>query len=201
MFIVHIMQEDYCVSKWSGGTTTQIAIFPTDAAYADRDFLWRISSASVDLDESDFTSLPDYDRVISTLRGDMTLTHNSGEQITLKPYQVHAFDGGAKTHSIGKCTDFNLMLRKGKCTGELEAIHITGDSKTIKVSLCLKDIKEHSSSAFLLYCAKGMGRVSCGEHEAELFAGETLYITEPDFNETEVYSEEASDFMAARIAF
>ena len=44
------------------------------AVYADRDFLWRLSSATVELDESDFTPLPAYDRVISTLRGDMVLS-------------------------------------------------------------------------------------------------------------------------------
>ena len=31
---------------------------PQGALYADRDFLWRLSSATVDLDESDFTPSP-----------------------------------------------------------------------------------------------------------------------------------------------
>ena len=38
---------DYIVSVWSGGTTTQIAIAPEGARYAERDFLWRVSSATV----------------------------------------------------------------------------------------------------------------------------------------------------------
>ena len=113
--ITHLTQADYQISQWSGGTTTQIAIAPQGALYADRDFLWRLSSATVDLDESDFTPLPDYHRLIAPLRGEMELTHDGGPLISLAPYQVHAFDGGADTHSRGRCVDFNLMLRKDRC--------------------------------------------------------------------------------------
>ena len=81
MALFHMTPDNYIVSQWSGGTTTQVAIAPEGAVYADRDFLWRISSASVDLDESDFTALPDYHRWISTLKGGMTLSHEGGEKI------------------------------------------------------------------------------------------------------------------------
>ena len=106
--LIHLTKNDYVVSQWSGGTTTQLAIAPSGAQYGDRTFLWRLSSATVDLEESDFTPLPDYDRLIAPLRGEMTLTHNGGAPITLRPYQVHAFDGGADTHSAG------LLLRRGR---------------------------------------------------------------------------------------
>ena len=42
-----ITQEQYVTTLWSGGTTTQLAIAPEGAVYADRDFLWRLSSAKV----------------------------------------------------------------------------------------------------------------------------------------------------------
>lgn len=111
--------EDYVCSVWSGGTTTQLLIAPEGAHYAARDFLWRVSSATVELDESDFTPLPEYERLIATLRGGITLTHNGGTPICLQPYEVHAFSGGDRTHSTGRCTDFNLMLlyaADGACT-------------------------------------------------------------------------------------
>ena len=73
MTLTHLTPADYVTTQWSGGATTQLAIAPKGAVYADRDFLWRLSSATVELDESDFTPLPAYDRVISTLRGDMVL--------------------------------------------------------------------------------------------------------------------------------
>lgn len=121
---------DYVVSAWSGGTTTQLAIHPPEAKYADRDFLWRISSATVELEESDFTALPDYDRLIATLQGDIVLTHNGGEALTLHPFEVHAFSGADATHSVGRCTDFNLMLRRGRATGTMEALHLAGAAQT-----------------------------------------------------------------------
>ena len=63
--------EDYVKTTWAGGVTTQLAISPAGADYGARDFLWRVSSATVSLDESDFTALPGYRRFISTLQGDM----------------------------------------------------------------------------------------------------------------------------------
>ena len=45
--------------------------------YVDRDFLWRLSSATVEDAESDFTALPDYERLISTLEG--TIELNAGQ--------------------------------------------------------------------------------------------------------------------------
>ena len=125
--------RDYAVSAWSGGTTTQLAIFPPDAVYADRDFLWRVSSATVDLEESDFTPLPDYERLIATLEGDITLTHKGGAPITLQPFPVHAFSGGDATHSVGRCRDFNLMLRRGRAAGTMEALHLVGAAQSSPV--------------------------------------------------------------------
>ena len=120
-----LTSADYAVSAWSGGTTTQLAIWPPEAKYADRDFLWRISSATVELEESDFTPLPDYDRLIATLEGEIVLTHNGGEPLTLRPLEVHAFSGADATHSRGRCRDFNLMLRRGQVIGAMEVLRLT----------------------------------------------------------------------------
>ena len=64
MTIQHLTPSDYITTKWSGGLTTQLGIAPASAVYADRDFLWRLSSATVEDAESDFTALPDYERLI-----------------------------------------------------------------------------------------------------------------------------------------
>jgi len=60
--IRHITVPEYVTTRWGGGATTQIAIAPAASQYADRDFLWRISSATVELETSDFTPLPDFER-------------------------------------------------------------------------------------------------------------------------------------------
>ena len=45
MTLTHLTPADYVTTQWSGGATTQLAIAPKGAVYADRDFLWRLRSA------------------------------------------------------------------------------------------------------------------------------------------------------------
>ena len=161
--------EDYVKTTWAGGVTTQLAISPAGADYGARDFLWRVSSATVSLDESDFTSLPDYRRFISTLQGDMTLSHNGGAQLALHPGDVHPFDGGDNTHSLGRCTDFNLMLRKGRADGDMRSLRLSAGS----VGSFSPDPRAES---VLLFCAEGSAEVSCGDRTVSLRAWESLLI-------------------------
>lgn len=164
--LTHLTPADYVTTQWSGGTTTQLAIAPQGALYADRDFLWRVSSATVELDESDFTPLPDYERFISTVHGEMTLSHNGGAELTLRPGDVHAFDGGDKTHSKGRCTDFNLMVRKGKAEGNMCVLR--ADASCDAVLLCAP------GAVTLLYCVSGDCTVHAGAETVNLSTGETL---------------------------
>ena len=159
---------DYVTTQWSGGTTTQLTIAPENAVYADRDFLWRVSSATVELEESDFTSLPDFHRYISTVRGDMVLSHNGGAELTLHPGDVHDFDGGDDTHSRGRCTDFNLMLRKGKADGLMGALRLSSGEAPFE--------PEPKAETVLLYCAAGQCAVRCGAEESPLSTGESLLL-------------------------
>ncbi|MCR5347340.1 MAG: HutD family protein [Fretibacterium sp.] len=133
-----IPKDAFQVSTWSGGRTVQIAISPEGAAYADREFLWRVSSATVELDESDFTALPDYNRWILPLSGSMSLSHNGGPMVSLAPHEAHFFDGADATRCRGRCTDFNLMLRKGRCDGRIfvltEDTFLSGEG--IKILCC-----------------------------------------------------------------
>lgn len=80
-----IAASDMPVSLWSGGRTTEIYIAPEGALYAERNFLFRISTAEVELEESDFTSLPDYNRLIASVSGTMRLAHgaNGSEKLVL----------------------------------------------------------------------------------------------------------------------
>ena len=166
MKLIQLGPDSYVVSTWSGGTTTQIGIAPQGAVYADRDFLWRISSATVDLEVSDFTPLPDYDRLIATLEGEIDVTHNGGEAIHLAPYSVHSFDGGWETRSAGQCRDFNLMTRKGACAGRMEAI-VGAASVTVGG-------KPHDTA--ILYCGEGEVCVKADGQSVTLKQGESLRL-------------------------
>ena len=69
-------EENFSVSAWSGGQTKELAIYPRGQKYIDRDFIWRLSSATIETEESDFTRLPDYDRVLMVLDGEVVLEYN-----------------------------------------------------------------------------------------------------------------------------
>ncbi len=151
--------KDYRSSEWSGGRTTQIAIYPPEAEYAKRSFLWRVSSATVELEDSDFTPLPDYERLIATLAGEIALTHNGGAPMTLRPLEVHAFSGADATHSQGRCTDFNLMLRRGRVSGSMEALRLTESPASLNVGTSVACPPSASIETVLLYCAEGEASV------------------------------------------
>ncbi|MES2559497.1 MAG: HutD family protein [Bacteroidota bacterium] len=100
-------------TNWSGGTTTQLCVYPKDSTYAGRDFLFRISTATVETETSTFTSLPGFQRVLMILNGLLVITHQNHHTKTLHTFDSDRFDGGWETSAIGKVTDFNLMMAEG----------------------------------------------------------------------------------------
>lgn len=99
-------------SAWAGGSTTELWILPQDGDYASRNFTARISSATVRLQESDFTALPGVTRYITPLSGGFVLSHPDGRTISMAPLdEPYRFDGSIATHCRGTATDFNLMLK------------------------------------------------------------------------------------------
>lgn len=165
MTVTHLTPDSYTTSRWSGGETTELLIRPRGAVYGQRAFLCRVSSATVELEESAFTALPDYDRLIATLEGTITLTHDGGAPLVLAPYEVHAFDGGSETLSRGRCRDFNLMLRKGRAAGSLRPLTAGGS--------CVLDA---AAAIALLYCAEGRCTVTVGGSVCSLNQGESLLL-------------------------
>lgn len=112
MRILHLTQKDYKVGQWSGGSTTELFIWPEGADYAARQFSLRVSSARVDLAESDFTPLAGVTRYIMPLSGGFTLTHPGKDPVVMAPLDApYRFSGETLTHCVGTATDFNLMLK------------------------------------------------------------------------------------------
>lgn len=67
--------EDFVTSKWSGGSTTELYIYPPQAVYREGNFKCRISSATVEVEKSDFTSLPGVKRYLSIFFGELKMLH------------------------------------------------------------------------------------------------------------------------------
>lgn len=112
-----IEKASYKSTTWAHGETTELYIYPEDGNYAERQFLWRVSSATVTSETSDFTNLFGVKRWIMPFDGSLFLSHSHNGKplysITLSPYESHCFKGDWETHSIGKVRDFNLMLKEG----------------------------------------------------------------------------------------
>lgn len=119
-------------SHWSGGTTTQLAIFPTDADYAARNFTWRVSSARVDVLESVFTSLPGVKRTLMVLDGRLALTHEGHHGSNLGVFEQDSFLGDWTTRSLGRVTDFNVMTRG--CESSLEVLSLSAVKDAVSPS-------------------------------------------------------------------
>ena len=149
-----LTQDDYVTTLWSGGTTSQLAIAPEGAVYADRDFLWRFSSAKVELEHSDFTPLPDYNRLISVLEGDLEMKIGGGERFPLKPCQVCSFDGGVPVESWGQCTDYNLMLRKGAAQATVQGLELPSGG-SLSWSAPVPAPQDYPSCTLSIFCARG----------------------------------------------
>jgi len=150
------------LSRWSGGVTRELALYPPGSSYADRNFQVRLSSADIDTESSSFTLLPGYTRHLMPLTSSIKLRHNDDPEMQLAELQPYVFDGGVQTTSYGRCTDMNLMLSSG-WEGVMLALP-TGAACTY-----------HPGQLMWIYCLHPF-TLSC----PELFSGENLTLSAGD---------------------
>jgi environmental stress-induced protein Ves len=171
-----IRKNEFKVSTWSGGSTTQLYIFPRDAVYSERKFKWRLSSAKVEVEESVFTPLPGFSRIIMVIEGKLHLEHKGHHSATLKAYEKDSFSGDWVTRCIGKATDFNLMTDKD-CSGDLDSFSIDKGEKT-KVVLEHESSKQFSLVTDAFYFVGGdTVALFDGTERQEVHDGDLLMIT------------------------
>ena len=117
--ITIIPGSKFVKTEWSGGTTTELFIWPRNASYKERRFDFRISTAEVELEESVFTRLDGVKRYLTPLCEGFDLTVN-GEGISLKRGGVLEFSGGDEVVCRGRGRDLNLMLKNAE--GEMRIV-------------------------------------------------------------------------------
>lgn len=113
MKVTLIEEKDQHTSRWSGGTTTELYILPAGSKYQNRDFILRLSTATIEEEKSVFTKLPAIRRILSVLEGEVAIQHGNGPRLFLKAGEIHAFGGDEDTVSWGQCRDFNVMVKPG----------------------------------------------------------------------------------------
>jgi len=140
-----IRNSDIQISNWSGGTTSELYIYPENSNYKSLDFNFRLSKATIEVEESIFTPLPNVKRKLMLLDGELELIHQNHHKKKLVPFEYDTFSGSWNTKSIGKATDFNLMML-GDTEGEYKVL------STIKEAHLTYT---HTADISVLYVANG----------------------------------------------
>lgn len=150
-------------SVWSGGETTEFLIYPPDASYERREFLFRISSAVVRDQTSTFTALPNTKRILLVLDGKLRLQSNGHTGTWLHPGDQESFSGDWDTSSEGMATDYNLMM-KGDTSGTIQDVTLAaGGKETIRIHP-----KEGYTCIYCLYCFSGQLVIHNDDERQEL---------------------------------
>ena len=86
--------------NWSGGTSTQLYIHPPTANYQKRNFDFRISTAKVETEKSDFTPIPGVTRHLMILSGNIHISHKNQYEKHMNPFDQDLFIGDWETSSF-----------------------------------------------------------------------------------------------------
>ncbi len=133
---LQIISPDECVtSVWEGGKTHEYFIYPPSALYANRDFLFRISRASIEKVPAAFTQFKGYHRFLVMLENSLQVQHN-GVQKNFEVNEVFTFlsDDQVVSYTLG--SDFNLMVAdtlNGKAALHYVNKELTVSAKTLFV--------------------------------------------------------------------
>lgn len=182
--IIHA--DNQITTAWSGGTTTELFIFPNGSEFAKRNFDFRLSTATVETESSRFTSLVDFNRVLMVLDGQMDLSHKNHHQSSLGKFDLDRFKGVWQTDSIGRCTDFNLIYRN-----DLQ-VEMKGHSlvKNEFVQLTMKQ-----DNWFFIYCISGGMNVLIKQKDYLLYPHSLLVFKSDETHLVELFADLDVEFI------
>jgi environmental stress-induced protein Ves len=98
--------------SWASGTSTELFICPPDGNFQTRAFDFRISTATVEAEETNFSDFSGLTRILLILNGKLTLIHEGRYSKELDTFDQDRFDGSWNTRSKGKVQDFNIMFNE-----------------------------------------------------------------------------------------
>ena len=178
-------------SNWSGGSTTELYIFPKNASYIERNFEVRISTAQVEVEKSNFTSLPGVNRKLMILDGEITISHQNHHSKLLKKYEVDSFKGEWNTSAIGTCTDFNVMTTTN-IHSDLYRIEVIRNSETlIEIDALWK--------TFFLYVHTGSIEVELDHNKHHINSNNLMLIKNIETCSISIYAKDHSQLIVVKI--
>jgi len=164
-----IRADKFNTINWSGGTSTQLYIYPENADYKQKNFDFRLSTAKVEVEKSEFTPLIGVSRKIMILDGEIEISHKNHHIKRLQKFDIDEFEGSWETSSVGTCIDFNLMTR-GNTKGELNSITLKKD-QTVECPIT------RQNSKLFIYLYSGKISFKTANKNQVLNQGELLIIT------------------------
>ncbi|TWT14312.1 HutD family protein [Planomicrobium sp. CPCC 101079] len=174
-----IRKDELHTIIWSGGTSTEILIYPECSSYAEKQFKWRVSTATIEKEKTVFTKLPGYSRRTMVLKGNLRLAHQGHHTSNLPPFAQDAYEGEWYTTSEGMVTNLNLMTAPSiSSLMKVEAFDVR------YVSYSLPCLKEQNHETHLLLIALTSFEVR-GTLNASLNNGDTLYFKNTDLTDIE----------------
>jgi len=179
--------------RWSGGTTTELFIFPETAEYTKRNFRFRLSTATVETRKSEFTSLSGISRKIMVLGGNITLTHDNHYTRQLSKFETDEFEGDWKTTSTGKCTDFNLMTDR-KTNGMLSAV-------VVQKKQFVNYIIKNNPGWFFIYVFMGEVSFEIENKRINIKKGDLFVSEKPVVTNLEIYGVQNCELVISEIVF
>ena len=184
-------ESDFSESNWSGGSTKQLYIFPEDASFAHRNFLFRISTAKVEIPESTFTSLPGFGRKLMILEGEIVINHQNHHSKKVTPFEVDHFSGDWTTTAVGTCVDFNVITA--------ETIKSELFSLEVFMNKPLEILGNESWRELFLFPLDGNVKISFDQHSIEIKKGNLFCAKGTEKQKFELNSESAVRVVIVRI--
>lgn len=154
--ITLLKKENYRPTFWSGGMAKELTTYPINSDYASRNFLWRLGVAKIDIDKSEFSSLPGVSRNLMVTEGSITLMHKDKYTKELTEFNQDNFIGDWHTTTNGKASVFNLMTRENY-SGTLKVLDVLSMNNIEFVPL---DIRDKKLTTICLYPIFGSFKVN-----------------------------------------
>jgi len=190
----HLLKKsDFAHSSWAGGETTQLFIYPYESDFKSRKFDFRISTATVKIEESDFTSLSGFSRKLMVLDGEILLKHKNHHIVKLKKFEVDNFEGSWETKCIGTCEDFNIITKSG-IASELYHLNVCNNE--------LIKLKYNNKTSFIsIYVFKGSIELNISNISQKIEEGNLLLIENVNKEKITISGKSESDIIISEIIY
>lgn len=160
MKVIRRKIKDITPNLWEGGKTYEFFIYPENTSYAERNFVFRLSSATLEKSPSAFTNFQGYRRFLVMLTGDLVIERNGCHEQHAQG-DVFAFSSSDSITSFSTGIDFNLMIDQQAATPFINtgALHLqikekfcfvyTFSSTSLTINQRLKKLDENECLIFI----------------------------------------------------